>query len=133
MKTQPIPDNTRLDDLHPARFLKVEDLLERWHVQNITVTISRMAHEDTIPNPNDIDPDTKKPRIVVQPVLYFKAKTGDEFPRGYLLSAKTDVEALKAATKAILIKDLIGKKIKIKVSEHRHKAVLRIDPQPVTE
>jgi hypothetical protein len=128
-----IAPTTLLDDLHPARFLKVSDLLERWKVQSIIVTISRMTSEETIPNPRDIDPDTHKPRVIVQPVLYFVTKTGGEFPRGYLLSAGADVQALKTAANAHTIADLTGKKITIKVDAWKGKAVLRIDPTPIKE
>lgn len=131
--TTPIPPTVLLDDLHPSRFLKVADLLERWKVRDIVVTISRMTSETTIPNPKDIDPETRKPREVLQPVLYFRTKSGDEYPRGYLLSARVDVESLKAATSAHTVGDLIGKKIKITVGEHKRNAVLRIDPAPVSE
>jgi hypothetical protein len=125
---QPIAPDTLLDDLHPSRFLKVTDLLDRWHVQQLTVTISRMTREETIPNAQDIDPETRKPRVVMQPVLYFQTRTGTEFPRGYLLSAQVDVESLKAATGARTAGELIGKKIIIHVGEHKRKAVLRIAP-----
>lgn len=128
---QTIPTTERLDDLHPARFLKVADLLERWKVQSVTVTISRMTREETIPNPKEIDPATNKPKVVTQPVLYFKTKSGEEFPRGYLLSAGVDVQSLKTATNAETVGELVGKQIKITVGEHRKKAVLRIDPNPV--
>lgn len=131
--SNPIPSNTLLDDLHPARFLKVGDLLDRWKVQSVTVTISRMTHEETIPNPRDIDPATRKPVVKVQPVLYFKTKAGTEFPRGYLLSAGIDVESLKTSTGAGTVGELIDKKIKIIVGQHKGKAVLRIDQQPVKE
>lgn len=127
----PIPPATLLDDLHPARFLKPADLLDRWHVQALVVTISRMTHEDTIPQPKDIDSATHKPRVVIQPVLYFATKTGAEFPRGYLLSAGVDVESLKSSTGARTVGELAGKKITITVGEHKHNAVLRISPQPV--
>jgi len=123
-----IQPNTLLDDLHPSRFLKVADMLERWKVQQVTVTISRMTHEETIPIPSDIDPATKKPRAVMQPVLYFKTKSGDEFPRGYLLSAQVDVASMKTATHAATVGDLIGKRITIEIGEHKRKAVLRISP-----
>lgn len=135
-----IPNQTRIDDLHPSRFIKVSDLLDRWNVQSLTVTISRMESEETIPNPKDLDPATAdqknpngKPRVVLQPVLYFKTKTGDEYPRGYLLSAQVDVQSLKSATKAATVGELIGKRIVIIVGEHRKKAVLRISPMPPQE
>jgi hypothetical protein len=134
---KPIDPNTPLDDLHPARFLKVSDLLDRWHVQSIIVEIAILQWESTIPNPKDLDPATAdqknpkgKPREVTQPVLYFKTKNGDIFQRGYLISSKADTEALKAATKAAKVGEMIGKRIKITVGEHRHAAVLRIDPNP---
>lgn len=139
MKTQ-IKNDELLDDLHPARFLQPSDLLDRWKVQNIDVTIAEFAREDTIPNPKDLDPTTAdeknpkgKPRVVVQPVLYFKTKTGEVFPRGYLMSAKIDVESLKSATGAKTTGETIGKKIKIQIGQFRGSAVLRIDPKPVKE
>jgi hypothetical protein len=128
MNAQPIANNTLLDDLHPSRFLKVTDLLERWKVQQLAVTISRLTTEETTPNPKDVDPATREPRIVMQPVLYFQTKTGAEFPRGYLLSAKADIESLKLSTGAKTAGELINKRIIIFVSEHRKKAVLRISP-----
>lgn len=133
MTIQPIPTTERLDDLHPSRFLKVTDLLDRWKVQSVIVTIARMTREETIPVLSDIDPETKKPRIVLQPVIYFQTKDGKEFPRGYLLSAGADVQSLKSATGAQTVGESIGKKIKIMIGEHRKKAVLRIDPNPVKE
>lgn len=125
-----IPSNTLLDDLHPKRFLQVADLLDRWKVQAVAVTISRLAQEETIPNVKDIDDATRKPRVVVQPVLYFQQKDGKEFPRGYLLSAAVDVESLKNATKAATVGELIGKRVTITVGQHKGKAVLRINPNP---
>ena len=130
---QNIPADELIDDLHPSRFLKVSDLLNRWKVRDLIVTISRMTREPTTPNPADIDPETKKPRVVVQPVLYFATRAGGEFPRGYLVSAKVDTESLKSATGARTVGELSGRKIRIVVGEHRRKAVLRIDPQPVKE
>lgn len=132
-KMTTIPADTLLDDLHPKRFLQVADLLERWKVQSVTVTIARMTTETTIPNPRDIDETTRKPREVPQPVLYFAQKDGKEFPRGYLLSARVDVESLKSATGAQTVGALVGKRIKITVGEHKRAAVLRIDPKPITE
>jgi hypothetical protein len=123
---------TLLDDLHPSRYIKPADLIDRWHVQQVTVTISRMTNEDTIPNPRDIDPDTHQPRVVVQPVLYFATRDGREFPRGYLLSAATDVQSLKSSTGAHTVGELTGKRIIIALAEWKHKSVLRIDPKPVT-
>ena len=46
-----IPANVLLDDLHPSRFLKVTDLTERWNLAQITVTISRLTYEETVPVP----------------------------------------------------------------------------------
>jgi hypothetical protein len=126
----PIAPNTLLDDLHPSRFLKVTDLRDRWKVTQLTVTISRMTQEETVPNPKDIDELTRKPRVVMQPVLYFKTKTGAEFPRGYLLSAQVDVQSLKTATQAGTVGELVGKKIVIIIGEHKKQAVLRISPLP---
>ena len=121
------------DDLHPSRFLKPTDLIERWKVQRITVTIARIEPEETIPNPSDIDPATKKPRVIMQPVLYFHTKTGSEFPRGYLLSAGVDIQSLKTATGAQTIGDVIGKTIVIQLGQHKRQTVLRISPEQVTQ
>jgi len=133
MTAQTYDPNTRLDDLHPSRFLKVSDLLERWKVQSVAVTIAHIDKEPTTPNPKDIDEQTKKPRVVWQPVLYFQTKTGAPFPRGYLVSAQVDVQSLKSATKAETIAEVVGKKIVILVGEHRGKAVLRISAMPPME
>lgn len=140
MNTQPIAPGTLLDDLHPSRFLKVTDLRDRWHVTSVTVTISRMTQEETVPNPKDIDEQTRKPRVVMQPVLYFRTRTkhaaiadGPEFPRGYLLSAQVDVQSLKSATRAGTVGELVGKKIVIIIGEHKKQAVLRISPLPPME
>lgn len=133
MNAKPIPPETPLDDLHPSRFLKVSDLLDRWKVRQVTVTINKVQMEDTIPNPQDLDITTAddrnprgKPRVVSQPVLYFATRDGATFPRGYLLSAKVDIESIKTATDARTVGDLAGKRITIIVGEHRRKAVLRI-------
>ena len=131
MNAQPIQPDTFLDDLHPKRFLQVSDLLERWQVQQMTVRVTRMTKEETVPNPKDIDPQTNKPRIVWQPVIYFKIKgRPDEWPSGYLLSAQIDVQSLKSSTGARTSGEVIGKKIIIFVGEHRNQAVLRISPVP---
>ena len=130
MNAQPIDPNTQIDDLHPARFLKPADLIDRWKVQSITVTIAAFQWESTVPNPRDIDPATRKPREVTQPVLYFRTKSGDTFPRGYLLSSKYDVLTLKSATNAATIGETIGKRITINLAQFKDKTVLRIDPTP---
>jgi len=136
-QSKPVDPNTPLDDFQPARFLKASDLLERWKVQELTVTIARVMDESTIPNAKDLDPTTAdqwhpkgKPREVIQKVLYFKTKTGTEFPRGYLVSAKIDVQSLKTATKATTAGELIGKRIVIMAAEYNRQAVLRISPMP---
>jgi len=66
-------------------------------------------------------------------VLYFATKSGQEFPRGYLLSAGADIQALKSSTGAHTVQDLTGKKITIKLDTWKGKAVLRIDAQPVKD
>jgi len=128
MTAQTYDPKTPLMDLHPSRFLKVEDLKVRWHVQQLTVTISRITNEETIPNPKDIDPATNKPRVIMQPVIYFQTKTGAPFPRGYLLSAQVDVASLMEATKAETVGEVLGKRIIIYIGEHRKQDVLRISP-----
>ena len=131
MNAQLIPDDTLLDDLHPSRFLKVADLLDRWHVQKMIVTVSRMTREETVPNTKDIDLATDKPRIVIQPVFYFiREGKSQEWPSGYLLSAQTDVQSLKTATKARTTGEVKGKRVVIEIGEHRKQKVLRISPMP---
>jgi hypothetical protein len=137
MNAQPVNPNTRLDDFHPARFLKVSDLRDRWKVEQITMTICRVMDEPTIPSPKELDPTTAdranpngKPRVVMQKVLYFATRAGAEWPAGYLLSAKVDTESLKSATSAETAGELIGKRIIVFVGEHRKQAVLRISPVP---
>ncbi len=136
-RSRPIPPGTLIDDLKPSRFLKVEDLTERWNIRSLTITISRATWEDTVPNPKDLDPTTAdakhpkgKPRIVTEPAFYFKGKTGNEWPSAYLLSAKVDVKSIKAATNAKTIDELTGKRVTIIVSEFRNDPVLRISPEP---
>jgi hypothetical protein len=134
----PLPDSTPLDDLHPARFLKPADLLDRWKTHSIVVTVARVQMEETVPNPRDTVPDPANPsrkiaRTVIQPVLYFLTKTGDEFPRGYLLSAKVDIESIKTSTGAQTTGELKSRKIRIIVGEHKHSAVLRIDASPIKD
>src|SRR5512138_2557986 len=123
--TRPVSDDTLLFDLHPSRFLRPEDLTERWNVESVTVTICRLAWEETIPNPRDLDPETKEPRVVEQPVLFFKTKSGKEFPRGLLIAAKENLDALKSATGATTAGDVLGKRITIKLGVHKKKPVLR--------
>ena len=124
MDPKTLPDDFLLDDLRPARFIKPYDLTDRWKVAQLVVTIAKVTMEETEPKPGEKE---------VQPVLYFKTKTGEIFPRGMLLSAKVNVQALKTATTATRLGDAIGKKIKIILDTHRGRAVLRIDPQPVKE
>jgi hypothetical protein len=126
---KPVPPDTLIDDLNPSRFLKPTDLTERWHVQSLTVTISRLSYEDTWPSMQDIDPRTRKPKVKVAPVLYFNSKNGGEFPRGMLLGAGENITALKAATGARTVGEMVGKRITIIVGEFRHKPVLRISPE----
>jgi len=117
------PD-TLLLDLQPTRFLKVQDLEIRWKVTEIDVQIAKVTKETVKPKPNQTES---------QPVLYFKTKNGTVYPQGFLLAARVNVEALASATGARTIGEAIGKKIKIVIGQHKGKAVLRIDPQPVKE
>ena len=133
MTTTPIPDQVLLMDLHPTRFLRVEDFTERWQIKEIHVTITRLTSEETIPQAKDIDPATHKPRIIMQPVLYFQNKDGAEYPRGMLLGAGENVKALRSATGARTVGELKGKRITIAVSEFKSKPVLRINPKPAKE
>jgi len=139
-QSQPVDPSTPLDDFNPSRFLKVTDLTERWKVKSITVTISRVTDEPTVPNAKDLDPttaDTKnprgKPRIVIQKAFYFLDKRGNEWKSAYLLSAKVDTQSLKTATKAETAGELIEKRVTIIVGEYNKQPVLRISPMPPME
>jgi hypothetical protein len=105
-KTYPIPDNTLIGDLAMPRFLKAYDLTDRWKVQQVTVTISRANFEEIY------DKEARKNKMV--PVIYFQAKTGEEFPRGMCLDAPTNVDALRKATGAKTAGQMVGKQITIK-------------------
>jgi hypothetical protein len=128
-----IPPNVLIDDLKPSRFLKVTDLVDRWKVPQLIVTVSRLAYEETIPVAKEIDPGTRKPKGVLAPVLYFLDKHGNQYPRGMILGARINTQSLKQATGAKTVGELIGKKITIMVGEHKSQPVLRISPTPPTE
>ena len=113
---------TLLIDLQPTRFLKVQDLQLRWKVTEITVTIASVTKEEVEPRPGQKE---------MQPVLYFKTKSGTIYPQGFLLAARMNVEALASATGAKTVGEAIGKKILIIIGQHKGKDVLRIDPKPV--
>lgn len=119
-QSRPLNPDMLIDDLFPARFLRVEQLL-RWGRTEITVEIAYLQQEEVEPRPG---------QKAFKPVLYFRTKNGEVHPQGYLLSAKADGEALKSATGATTIGELIGKRITIKQDAWRGKAVLRIDPRP---
>ena len=67
----------------------------------------------------------------MSPVMHFKTKSGNEFPRGMLISAKENLNALKESTGVKTVGELVGKRVTIFVSEHKKRPVLRIDPKPV--
>jgi len=117
-----LPADTLLMDLQPTRFLKVQDLTERWKVREITVTIDSITKEEVEPKPGQKE---------VQPVLYFKTKAGPVYPQGFILAAQVNVKALASATGARTIGEAIGKKIRIVIGKYRSKDVLRISPEPV--
>jgi hypothetical protein len=119
-KSRPISNNTSLDDLFPSRFLKPEQLLS-WRMTEITVTVAKIQEEEVEPKPGKKE---------WKPVIYFKTKSGQIHPQGYLLSAKVDKESLKTATGAATIGEVIGKQITIKIADYRGRAVLRIDSKP---
>ncbi len=119
-----IPPDTLLIDLRPSRFLKAIDLRERWHVDEITVTIAEFRTEEIEPRPG------QKERA---PVLYFRTKAGAVYPQGFLLTARVNIEALAASTGAHTIGEAVGKRIRIIIAQHKGKDVLRISPEKVAE
>lgn len=122
-KTRPLDNGKTLDSLFPARFLKV-DHLASWNVTEVIVEIARVQEEEVAPRPGQNE---------WKPVFYFRNKTGQVHPQGYLLSARADKDALKTACDAETVGDLVGKKIKIKIDNWRGRPVLRIDPLPIKE
>jgi len=123
-KSRPLSSSSTLDSLFPNRFLKPADLIN-WKVTTVTVTVAEIHEEEVIPKPGE--PAEWKP------VLYFRTKAGSLHPQGYLLSAKVDKDALKTATGAGTIGELVGKKIMIQLEDFHHKTVLRINPTPFVE
>jgi signal transduction histidine kinase len=99
------PDKS-LDELLPSRFLSVEQLIS-WRETEIIGTISRITEEE-------IKLEGRDP--LWRPVIYLSMRDGLEHPQGYLLADQADREALKTATDAKVIGDLVGKKIKIKIA-----------------
>lgn len=130
---KPIPDETLFMDLRTPRFITPEDLITRWKVQSLAVTITRVVKEDTIPSNKDIDPATRKPRVTQANVMYFLSKTGDEYPRGMIIDSKEVRDAIQKATGAMTVGDLKGKRITITIGEYRDRPVLRVSPRPPTE
>lgn len=122
MTTNNLPADTLLLDLQPTRFIKVQDLTERWNTKEIIVTIHSVQRETVEPKPGHKE---------MQPVLYFRTKGGSVYPQGFLLAARVNVTNLAEATGARTIGEAIGKKIKIYVDTHRNQDVLRISAEPV--
>ena len=116
------PDKS-LDELLPSRFLSVEQLIS-WRETEIIGTISRITEEE-------IKLEGRDP--LWRPVIYLSMRDGLEHPQGYLLADQADREALKTATDAKVIGDLVGKKIKIKIAISDRISKLEIDPNKVTE
>lgn len=104
--TRPIDPKRSLTDLFPTRFLKAQQLVT-WGVNQIYVIIDSIQEEEVLPHPGE--PAEWKP------VMYFLDKNGKLHPQGYLLSAHTDVDALRSATGAETIADLVGKRVSIKL------------------
>lgn len=122
-KARPIAPTTPINQLHPSRFLKAADL-QAWRKTHLLVEIAAIQEEEVEPQPGKKE---------YKPVLYFKDKTGQTFPRGYLLSAKTDINALAAATGAATVGECTGKRITILLSSHKGKPVLRISETPPSD
>ena len=89
-----------LDDYFPSRFLKAHDFF-RWRVTEYLVTISRAVEEEVTPRPGE-----KEWKLV----LYFSTKDGEEYPRGYLVSAKADVDVLRGMG-VVAVRDLVGVRV----------------------
>ncbi|HEC61410.1 hypothetical protein LCGC14_0761690 [marine sediment metagenome] len=122
-KTRSLDESRSLDSLFPSRFLKADHLIA-WKITDLTVTIAKLVEEEVQPRPNQMEWKT---------VIYFHARDNGIHPQGYLLSAKIDKDALKSATGAQTIAQLIGSRIIIQLDTFRGKAVLRIRPTPPPE
>lgn len=108
-------DDKALGDYFPSRFIKVQDLLN-WGKAQLEVTISRATEELVEPRPGE-----KEWKLV----LYFVDKHGNEYPRGYLVSAKADIDTL-AEMGVEKVGDLKDVRVLIKVDQWRNKSVLRL-------
>lgn len=117
-KTRPADPTRALQSYFPSRFIKPADF-NAWQKVQIEVTITRAQEEEVQPKPGQTE---------WKLVLYFTAKDGKEYPRGYLVTCKADIENLQKSTGALTIADLPGKKIAITLAEWRGAAVLRISP-----
>ena len=106
-----------LDDYFPSRFLKAHDFF-RWRVTEYLVTISRAVEEEVTPRPGE-----KEWKLV----LYFSTKDGEVYPRGYLVSAKADVDVLRGMG-VVAVRDLVGVRVLVCLDEWRGKSVLRLRP-----
>lgn len=128
----PLSDSTLMIDLAPNRFLKPVDLRQRWNTTNITVSITRFTKEETTPVANDIDPQTRKPRVKMMNVMYFKLD-GDpvEWVQGMILGARANVDALIHATGARLLGEAKGKRVRIEIGTHKQNECLRISRDPI--
>jgi len=115
-QTRPAPVSKALGDYFPGRFIKADDLI-RWKVNDVTVTVSNAQEEEVRPHRNR-PPDWRL-------VLYFKTKTGEQFPRGYLVSAKADIQTLKDAGFQA-VGDLLNHQLIISLADHNGQATLRL-------
>jgi len=121
--TRPADPDQYLDDLFPPRFLNVAQFT-RWKVTELIVEVAEIQFEDVF------EPTTRKKDSM--PVLYIRNKSGEIHDQGYLLKTIADKDALKATCQATTVGQLIGKRIRIFISDWRGKPVLRIDPRPVS-
>ena len=113
--------NKLLDEYFPSRFLK-SDQFDIWGLKELIATIAR-AQEEEVYSPLSKSRSKKL-------VLYLRPKSGNVFPNGYLVSAKSDLDALISSTGALTLGDLPGKRIRVVTSKFRGTPVLRIDPSP---
>lgn len=120
-QTRPADPDQFLDDLFPPRFLNVNQF-NRWKLTELIAEIAEIQFEDVF------EPTTRKKDSL--PVLYIRNRSGGVHDQGYLLKTIADKDALKKSCQATKVGQLIGKRIRIYITDWRGKPVLRIDPQP---
>ena len=109
-------------DQGSCSFLSPQDLIEKWHVKSMILTVARIRMQE-------IESGSGQKGLVS--VLYFFTQDGRLFPKGFLLSEKGELEALKESTGASTLGDLIGRQVRLQVRSRKGHSIIRISSRPV--